>query len=361
MELDESHNSFFDLQLELENKELSDEEKTEKLYNFFNDYINSNLSVKNNPKGNLDELKKLSSFYNGDYNTKLYELLLRNNTILSNIILSVITSNFNNIKTNKIIEIVNSKFILALIDFYQASHPKTMKTIELLFEVCDEDKNNTKVELGNEELSDEEKTEKLYNFFNDYINSNLSVKNDSKSNLDELKKLSSFYNGNSNTKLYELLLRNNTILSSLIRSVIISNFNNLKTEKITDIIDSKFILALIDFYQALYPKEMETIDLFLKFSNGDKMARSKLISNNIRIVYNIANKYATSGEDVADLVSEGMTELMRAIDSFELSKNIEFSTYALRNVEGCIKNFIDVKNQKTPFSFNRLVKKTPKQ
>ena len=202
---------------------------------------------------------------------------------------------------------------------------------------------NLKLELENEELTVLEETKKAYNILNSYINSNLSFKKDSKSNLEELQKLSLFYDDYSNTKVLESLLRNNTILSNIIRSVITSNFYSIKANKFNDIIDNNFILLLIDFYQALYPKTIETIDLFYRVYYRDKEARNKLILDNKGIVYDIVFKYATNDIDTEDLISEGMIGLIKAIDNFKLSENVEFSTYAFTCIEGAIKRFINTK------------------
>lgn len=71
--------------------------------------------------------------------------------------------------------------------------------------------------------------------------------------------------------------------------------------------------------------------------NGDEEARRILIEHNLRLVAHIAKKYSpTAGNDVDDLISIGTIGLIKAIDSFDESKNIRLATYASR----CIANEI---------------------
>lgn len=80
----------------------------------------------------------------------------------------------------------------------------------------------------------------------------------------------------------------------------------------------------------------ETIDAFIKYQNGDKSARTYLISHNIRLVYYLASKYKSTKYDMDELFSIGQIGLVRAVDTFDLSKEIHFATYASR----CIINEI---------------------
>ena len=66
---------------------------------------------------------------------------------------------------------------------------------------------------------------------------------------------------------------------------------------------------------------------------GDKTARGKLIEHNLRLVAHIVKKYYSSTSDQDDLVSIGTIGLIKAIDSFNLSKGIRLSSYAARCIE----------------------------
>lgn len=89
-----------------------------------------------------------------------------------------------------------------------------------------------------------------------------------------------------------------------------------------------------DTLKPLSKKEM--IDAFIKYQNGDKSARTYLISHNIRLVYYLASKYKSTKYDIEELFSIGQIGLVRAVDTFDLSKEIHFATYASR----CIVNEI---------------------
>ena len=89
-----------------------------------------------------------------------------------------------------------------------------------------------------------------------------------------------------------------------------------------------------DTLKPLSKKEM--IDAFIKYQNGDKSARTYLISHNIRLVYYLASKYKSTKYDIEELFSIGQIGLVRAVDTFDLSKEIHFATYASR----CIINEI---------------------
>jgi len=74
---------------------------------------------------------------------------------------------------------------------------------------------------------------------------------------------------------------------------------------------------------------------FEKMKNGDKKAREKLITHNLRLVAHIVKKYTYSLE-ADDLLSVGTIGLIKAIDTFDYSKKVQLSTYAAR----CINNEI---------------------
>ncbi len=74
---------------------------------------------------------------------------------------------------------------------------------------------------------------------------------------------------------------------------------------------------------------------FEKMKNGDKKAREKLITHNLRLVAHIVKKYTNSLE-ADDLLSVGTIGLIKAIDTFDYGKKVQLSTYAAR----CINNEI---------------------
>ena len=77
-------------------------------------------------------------------------------------------------------------------------------------------------------------------------------------------------------------------------------------------------------------EEAEEIE---KLSNGDKEAKKKLVEHNLRLVVYIAKKFENTGVGLEDLISIGTIGLMKAINTFNSSKNIKLATYSSRCIE----------------------------
>lgn len=75
----------------------------------------------------------------------------------------------------------------------------------------------------------------------------------------------------------------------------------------------------------------EIILLFKEYQNGSEKAREKIINHNIRLVDYVVNKYFTTVSlDKDDLEGTGLIGLIKAVDSFDVDKNITFATFATR-------------------------------
>ena len=86
--------------------------------------------------------------------------------------------------------------------------------------------------------------------------------------------------------------------------------------------------------------------LVIEMQNGSAEAREKLIIHNIRLVINEAvNKFSSYIIDKKDFVSVGIIGLIKAVDNFDLSKNIEFSSFAVKCIDNEILMFLN-KNTK---------------
>lgn len=86
---------------------------------------------------------------------------------------------------------------------------------------------------------------------------------------------------------------------------------------------------------------MEDISVFIEKSQaGDKEAREVLIENNLGLVHHIVKRFAGRGYDTEDLFQIGTIGLMKAIDKFDLSYDVRFSTYAVPMIMGEIKRFL---------------------
>lgn len=73
----------------------------------------------------------------------------------------------------------------------------------------------------------------------------------------------------------------------------------------------------------------EKKELFVKIKEGDKEARETFIKGNLRLVLSIIQKFSGRGENPDDLFQVGCVGLIKAIDNFDITLNVQFSTYAV--------------------------------
>ncbi len=92
-----------------------------------------------------------------------------------------------------------------------------------------------------------------------------------------------------------------------------------------------FITGSTTFPQPLTPEEEKKY--ILLYSKGDEEARNILIEHNLRLVAHIVKKFASTGEDMDDLISIGTIGLIKAISTFNYSKGSRLATYAARCIE----------------------------
>ena len=84
----------------------------------------------------------------------------------------------------------------------------------------------------------------------------------------------------------------------------------------------------------------EMIDLFKKYQGGDMSAKEDLISGNLKLVLSILRKYNNRTDNLDDLFQVGFVGLIKAIDNFDLSHEVRFSTYAVPMILGEIKRYL---------------------
>ena len=88
-------------------------------------------------------------------------------------------------------------------------------------------------------------------------------------------------------------------------------------------------------------KESEKIELLKEIKeNGDKRARQKLIEGNLRLVLSVVQRFSNRGENPDDLFQVGCIGLIKAIDNFDTSHDVRFSTYAVPMIIGEIRRYL---------------------
>ena len=84
----------------------------------------------------------------------------------------------------------------------------------------------------------------------------------------------------------------------------------------------------------------EMIKLFKKLKEGDKLSKEKLINGNLKLVLSILRKYNNRTDNMDDLFQVGCIGLIKAIDNFDLSHEVKFSTYAVPMIIGEVKRYL---------------------
>lgn len=84
----------------------------------------------------------------------------------------------------------------------------------------------------------------------------------------------------------------------------------------------------------------EMISLFRKYQAGDAFAKEDLINGNLKLVLSILKKYNNRTDNMDDLFQVGCVGLIKAIDNFDLSHEVKFSTYAVPMILGEVKRYL---------------------
>lgn len=91
-------------------------------------------------------------------------------------------------------------------------------------------------------------------------------------------------------------------------------------------------------------------------ANGDKEARNKLVEHNLRLVAHIIKKYYGMQSEQDDLVSIGTIGLIKAVDTYDMNKNIRLSSYASRCIENeILMHFRNAKKSAQDISLNETI------
>lgn len=87
-------------------------------------------------------------------------------------------------------------------------------------------------------------------------------------------------------------------------------------------------------------KGSEKEELFARIGEGDREAREEYIKGNLRLVLSVIKRFSSSNENADDLFQIGCIGLIKAIDNFDASLNVKFSTYAVPMIIGEIRRFL---------------------
>ncbi len=87
-------------------------------------------------------------------------------------------------------------------------------------------------------------------------------------------------------------------------------------------------------------KNEQTMRLLQQSKQGDKKARDTLISGNLRLVLSVIQRFANRGEPMDDLFQVGCVGLIKAIDNFDITQKVRFSTYAVPMIIGEIRRYL---------------------
>ena len=108
----------------------------------------------------------------------------------------------------------------------------------------------------------------------------------------------------------------------------------------------------------------EEYDTAISVHEGDEKARQRMIQSNLRLVINIAKRYQHTSLSLVDIIQEGNTGLIHAVEKFDATKGFRFSTYAVWWIKNNIERFIMNQSRtiRVPIhigkSYKRILKKS---
>ena len=104
---------------------------------------------------------------------------------------------------------------------------------------------------------------------------------------------------------------------------------------------NKVVIAGINTSELEVLKEDEKITLLKEIrATGSKSARDKLVNGNLRLVLSVIQRFTGRGEDIDDLFQIGVIGLIKAINNFDLSKEVRFSTYCVPMINGELRRYL---------------------
>ena len=104
---------------------------------------------------------------------------------------------------------------------------------------------------------------------------------------------------------------------------------------------NKVVISGINTSKLTVLKEKEKMDLLREIQEtGSKEAKDKLINGNLRLVLSVIQKFTNRGEDIDDLFQIGVVGLIKAINNFDLTKEVRFSTYCVPMIAGELRRYL---------------------
>ncbi len=123
------------------------------------------------------------------------------------------------------------------------------------------------------------------------------------------------------------IANSNTVIETVLRKIYSGEENNMAYNKV--------VIAGINTSELTVLKENEKMELLREFKEtGSKTAKDKLIKGNLRLVLSVIQKFTGRGEDIDDLFQIGVVGLIKAINNFDLTKDVRFSTYCVPMISG---------------------------
>ena len=108
----------------------------------------------------------------------------------------------------------------------------------------------------------------------------------------------------------------------------------------------KVMISGVNTSELTVLKEQEKMELLREIRDtGSKEARDKLIKGNLRLVLSVIQRFTGRGEDVDDLFQVGVVGLIKAINNFDLTKEVRFSTYCVPMISGELRRYLRDFNQ----------------
>ena len=101
--------------------------------------------------------------------------------------------------------------------------------------------------------------------------------------------------------------------------------------------------------------EKEKTELLQRIKAGDEQARTAFVNGNLKLVLSVVQRFSNRGEDPDDLFQIGCIGLIKAIDNFDLSQEVKFSTYAVPMIIGEIRRYLRDNN---PIRVSRSLRDT---